>query len=82
MGIDEKARTKKRKQEAAARLAEIRLYTLTELEPVLGVSHRTLLRYVAAGRLPAVKIGDRWKVAEADLRKFVRPEGKDSVKTK
>lgn len=81
MGIDEKARTEKRKREAAARLTEIRLYTLTEIEPVLGVSHRTLLRYVAAGRLPAVKIGGRWKVAEADLRKFILPEGKDRVKT-
>lgn len=81
MGIDEKARTKKRKREAEARLAGIRLYTLTEIEPVLGVSHRTLLRYVTTGRLPAVKIGGRWKVAEADLQKFILPEGKDRVKT-
>lgn len=35
------------------RLDEFKLYTLTELEKVIGVSHRTLLSYVKSGKLKA-----------------------------
>lgn len=52
----------------------IRLYTLTDLEPILGVTHRTLQAYVKAGRLKAVKIGGKWKVSEEILRNFVNGE--------
>lgn len=52
----------------------IQLYTLTELEPVLGVTHRTLLTYVKTGRLKAVKIGGKWKVSGDVLRKFINGE--------
>lgn len=52
----------------------IRLYTLTDLEPILGVTHRTLQAYVKAGRLKAVKIGGKWKVSEEVLRNFVNGE--------
>lgn len=46
-------------------------YTLTELESILGVSHRTLLQYVKDGRLPAKKIGGKWRVTAENLEKFV-----------
>ncbi|MBR6396908.1 MAG: helix-turn-helix domain-containing protein, partial [Lachnospiraceae bacterium] len=48
-----------------------KLYTLTELEGVLGVSHRTLLTYVKQGRLKAVKAGGKWKVTKEQLKAFV-----------
>ena len=60
-------------QEAAG--GAIRLYTLTDLEPILGVTHRTLQAYVKAGRLKAVKIGGKWKVSEEVLRNFVNGDG-------
>lgn len=63
--------TKKDKTET---LDNIRLYTLTELEPVLGVTHRTLLDYVRKGKLKAVKIGGKWKVSEENLMKLVNGE--------
>ena len=56
------------------RLEDLRLYTLTELEPILGVTHRTLLTYMKQGRLRGVKIGGKWKVSEETLRKFVNGE--------
>lgn len=59
--------TKKRTQD----LKELKLYTLTELEPILGLTHRTLLTYVQTGKLKAVKIGNRWKVSEKSLREFI-----------
>lgn len=53
---------------------DLKLYTLTELEPILKVSHRTLLEYVRIGRLKAVKIGGKWTVTKENLSKFVNGE--------
>ena len=57
-------------------LETFRLYTLTEIEPILGVTHRTLLEYVNKKRLKAVKIGGKWKVSEENLRAFINGESK------
>lgn len=55
-------------------LRDIRIYTLQELEPLLGVTHRTLLSYVKSGRLKAVKIGGKWRVTRDTLDKFLKGE--------
>lgn len=52
-------------------IADLQLYTLTELEPILGVTHRTLLRYMKDGRLRAKKIGAKWRVTRAALEEFL-----------
>lgn len=57
-------------------LDTFRLYTLTEVEPILGVSHRTLLDYVKTGKIKAVKIGGKWKVSEENLKVFINGEEK------
>ena len=54
-----------------ADLEALKVYPLTEIEPILGVSHRTLLSYVKDGRLRAVKIGGKWKVSGDNLKKFI-----------
>ena len=75
MGImDTKQRTAERLIENQKRLANLRLYTLTELEPILGVTHRTMQEYIKQGRLKGVKIGGRWKVSEDNLQKFLNGE--------
>lgn len=56
-------------------LEELKVYTLTEIEPILGVTHRTLLTYIKDGRLKGVKIGGKWKVSGENLRKFINGEG-------
>lgn len=55
-------------------LQDLRLYTLTEIEPILGVSHQTLLRYVNSGKLRAKKINGKWRVTRRDVEKFVEGE--------
>lgn len=55
-------------------LTNIKLYTLTDLEPVLGVTHRTLLTYVKSKKLKAVKVGGKWKVTEENLKAFLNGE--------
>lgn len=56
-------------------LEELKVYTLTEIEPILGATHRTLLTYIKDGRLKGVKIGGKWKVSGENLRKFINGEG-------
>lgn len=68
--MDNRART----EASAAKLDEIHLYTLTELEPILGVTHRTLQTYIKTGRLKGVKIGGKWKVSAETLQRFVNGE--------
>lgn len=53
----------------------LKLYSLTEIEPILGVSHRTLLTYVKEGKLKgAKKIGGKWKISEEKLKEFINGE--------
>ena len=73
--IDSKSRTAARAETNAKRLEDIRLYTLSEIEPILGVTHRTLLSYIKDGRLKGVKLGGKWKVSEENLKKFINGEG-------
>jgi len=75
--FETKERTEKMKSRADStlqRLETLRLYSLTEIEPIVGVSHRTLMRYVYDGKLKAVKIGGKWKVSEEALKKFINGE--------
>ena len=62
------------KKSRTAELEALKVYSLTELEPVLGVTHRTLQSYIKGGRLKGVKIGGKWKVSEENLRKFLNGE--------
>ncbi len=72
--IDNKERTAARMERNAKRLEGLNLYTLTELETVLGVTHRTLQNYIKSGRLKGVKVGGKWRVTEENLRKFLNGE--------
>jgi len=72
--IDSKERTAARMEQNAKKLEDITLYSLTELEPILGVTHRTLQTYITSGRLKGVKLGGKWRVTEENLRKFLNGE--------
>lgn len=61
-------------------LEAFRLYSLTEIAPVLGVTHRTLLEYVQTGKLKGVKVGGKWKVSEENLKKFINGESESEDK--
>ena len=62
------------KTNRTSELEELKVYSLTEIEPILGVTHRTLLTYIKNGRLKGVKIGGKWKVSGENLRKFINGE--------
>ena len=42
----------------------------------LKISRPTFLKYIAAGKIKARKIGNGWKVFKADLDRFVRGDQK------
>lgn len=52
----------------------IRLYSLHDLESILGVSYRTLIRYIHANKLQAKKVCGKWLVREESLLKFIEGE--------
>ncbi len=72
--IDTKERSSRRAEAKAQLLDGLILYNLTDLESVLGVTHRTLQTYIKNGRLKGVKIGGKWKVSDENLKKFINGE--------
>lgn len=74
INLDTKDRTTARAELNAKKLESITLYALTEIEPILGVTHRTLLSYIKDGKLKGVKVGGKWKVSEENLKKFINGE--------
>jgi len=48
-----------------------KLLTIKEVAKYLRVSERSVLRYIEAGRLKAIKVG-YWRVPEKNLEDFLR----------
>ena len=46
-------------------------YSVTELIDILEVTRRTILKYIKQGKLRAFKLGNQWRVTEAELQKFI-----------
>lgn len=54
--------------------ADPQIYYLKDLEKILRVSNRSLLRYIKADKLKATRIGKRYMVTRENLDKFLRGE--------
>ena len=52
-------------------LEKYKLYTIKELEPVIGKSRQSIILYIKAGKLKAKKIGNQWRITEEALREFL-----------
>lgn len=50
----------------------MKMYKLLELEELLKVSRRTLLRYIYSGKLSATKVGRSWRVSQEELDRFLK----------
>lgn len=51
-------------------IEDLKLYTITDLEPFFGLSHQTLLKYVKEGRLKGKKINGKWRFTREDIERF------------
>lgn len=47
-----------------------KFYRIGEAKKILGVSERSIFRYIHDGKLRATKIG-YWRISDTDLKKFV-----------
>ena len=47
------------------------LYSIEKVAELLDVHHKTVLRYIKEGKLPASKVGGRWRIHGNDLTGFV-----------
>ena len=53
-----------------------KLYSVEDLVDLLKLSDRTVRAYLREGKIKARKIGLRWRVTEANLKKFLEVEDK------
>ena len=52
----------------------MKTYTSTEIAEVLRVDAETIRRYLLAGKIKGIKIGNTWRVTEEEFQKFMRGE--------
>lgn len=50
-----------------------RYRTTAELAEVLGETSENISRRCAAGQIPATKVGNKWRIAEDDFEKWMKP---------
>lgn len=49
-----------------------KLLTIKEVAEVLNVNPRTVNRMIDRGELPAVKVGNRWRIKPEDVKDFLK----------
>ena len=54
-----------------AHLDRLRLYAVDDVAEQLGVSTKTVRRWIAAGELPVHRLGRQLRISEADLVAFI-----------
>lgn len=50
-------------------------YSIYEAADVIGVHHKTIRNHINDGTLRAGKVGRQWKIAKADLLKYINEAG-------
>lgn len=58
----------------------MKIYTLGEIMELLKVTRRTLYNHINEGKLDAFKVGDRWRVTEESLKKYLTQNATKSEK--
>lgn len=48
-----------------------KFYTIEEIADLLKVSYLTVFRWIQAGKLPAYKVGKRYRIEVKDLNNFL-----------
>lgn len=49
---------------------DIVMYNVKEIAQILEVTPRTVMRYIADGKLKCVKVGGKWKITKENLEAF------------
>ncbi len=57
---------------ASTKLEDDRLLTIKEVAEYLRLDPKTVRRRIKDGELAAHKVGRQWRIAESDLKKYLR----------
>lgn len=52
-------------------MADMKVYTLLEVEKLLGVSYQSLRKFIKRGDIKARKVGTKWIVTEDALKEYL-----------
>ena len=52
-------------------MSELKFYTVNDLIELLGVTRRTIYRYIGEGKLEGVKLGKSWRFTPKDIEDFM-----------
>jgi excisionase family DNA binding protein len=55
---------------------ERRVYFVSEVAEILGVSRQTVLKYIKGGLVPGVRVGGRYLIMKDEFEAFLRSGGK------
>ena len=52
---------------------KLKLYSISDLAPLLNLHPKTILRFIHEGKIQARKIGRSWRVSEERISSCIRP---------
>jgi excisionase family DNA binding protein len=55
---------------------ERRVYFVSEVAEILGVSRQTVLKYIKSGLVPGIRVGGRYLIMKDEFEAFLRSGGK------
>ena len=55
------------------------IFTVKEVALYLKVNERTICRMAEAGRIPAFRIGNTWRIKESDLSAWIKNQYSEEV---
>lgn len=59
---------------------ERRVYFVSEVAEILGISRQTVLKYIKSGIVPGLRVGGRYLIMKDEFEAFLRSGGgKDTV---
>lgn len=50
---------------------ELQVYTISQVQSILGLTQKCVYNYIQRGNLKAAKFGNRWRVSRKDLEDFI-----------
>jgi excisionase family DNA binding protein len=55
-----------------------RVYFVSEVAEILGVSRQTVLKYIKEGLVPGIRVGGRYLIMKDEFETFLRSGGRGS----
>jgi len=57
-----------------------RVYFVSEVAEILGVSRQTVLKYIKTGLVPGIRVGGRYLIMKDEFEEFLRTGGSRPIR--